>query len=168
MVNIKVKKLSNEAVLPKFARLGDAGADLTAISKEEYYGYVVYGTGLAFEIPEGYCMKIYPRSSIFKYHMILSNSVGVIDSKYRGEVKFVFKKTECEYNSLVMHYSIGDRIGQAVIEKLVDTEYIETEELDMKRVIEAKNYLLGSLYPNKNGILKDINDFKLMEKIHEI
>ena len=43
-----------------------------------------------------------------------------------------------------------------------------TEELDMKRVIEAKNYLLGSLYPNKNGILKDINDFKLMEKIHEI
>jgi len=151
-MKIKVKKLVPEAVVPKFVYDTDAGADLTAISSESKDDLIIYGTGLAFEIPEGYCMKIYPRSSIFKYDLELVNSVGVIDSQYRGEVKFMFRVPDffmknklhdeflkyCHprhnYETLydnIKIYNIGDRIGQAIIEKLVPTEYIEVEELDM-------------------------------------
>ena len=56
--------------------------DLTAVSREiDDYGNISYGTGLAFEIPEGYTGLIFPRSSICKKQLVLSNSVGVIDSK---------------------------------------------------------------------------------------
>lgn len=133
MVKIKVKKLHPDAVIPKFMNIGDAGADLTAVSREFKDDLIIYGTGLAFEIPKGYCIKIYPRSSIFKYDLELVNSVGVIDSQYRGEVKFMFRNVHgLNYNhSQIRKYKIGDRIGQAIIEKLVPTDYIEVEELDM-------------------------------------
>ncbi len=130
-IKIKVKKLHEDAVIPKFMNKGDAGADLTATSIEFKDDLVIYGTGLAFEIPAGYCMKIYPRSSIFKYDLELVNSVGVIDSQYRGEVKFMFRRPLYYMNNIENTYKIGDRIGQAVIEKLVPTEYIEVSELDM-------------------------------------
>ena len=92
---VRVKKLKNEAVVPSYAKEGDAGLDLVAVDKNiETDGeseYVEYGTGLAFEIPAGYVGLLFPRSSISNKDLILSNSVGVIDSGYRGEVKFRFK-----------------------------------------------------------------------------
>ena len=84
-MNIRIKKLNKEAVLPCKAHQSDACYDLTAISsttvKEKDYNYVEFVSGLAMEIPEGYCGLVFPRSSISKTGMILSNSVGVIDSK---------------------------------------------------------------------------------------
>lgn len=126
-MKVKIKKLHPDAVIPKYAKPGDAGMDLTAVSVEdEYYnGNVVYNTGLAFEIPEGYVGLLFPRSSNSKKGLLLSNSVGVIDSGYRGEVSFKFKVL----NSSMGIYKVGERIGQILIVPYPQIEFEEVEEL---------------------------------------
>ena len=94
MITLKVKRLCPEAVLPRRANNTDAGLDLVATSRVfDKDGNVTYGTGLAFEIPDGHVGLLFPRSSIAVRDLALSNSVGVIDSGYRGEVKLKFKPT---------------------------------------------------------------------------
>lgn len=83
---MKVKiKLSDGAVMPTYAKPGDAGMDLTAISEKvivnEKFGYIEYGTGISLEIPEGYFIDIRPRSSISETGLFLANAPGTIDSK---------------------------------------------------------------------------------------
>jgi len=91
-MRIKIKKLHADATIPSYAKGGDAGMDLTATSRfYDEEGNVAYGTGLAFEIPKGYVGLLFPRSSNAKKDLILSNSVGVLDSGYRGEIFFKFK-----------------------------------------------------------------------------
>jgi len=85
---------------------------------------IEYGTGIAVEIPPGHVGLIFPRSSIFHTGLILTNSVGVIDSGYRGEIKAVFKAPG-HYDI----YRIGERIGQLVIVPIPDVEYEEADEL---------------------------------------
>lgn len=81
-MKVKIKKLNENAVIPSYSKQGDAGMDLVATSKIfDKYGNVEYGTGLAMEIPEGYVGLIFPRSSISKKDLALTNAVGVIDSK---------------------------------------------------------------------------------------
>lgn len=81
-MKVKIKKLNDAAIIPSYAKHGDAGMDLTATSKiYDEYGNVAYGTGLAFEIPDGYVGLLFPRSSVSKKQQFLTNSVGVIDSK---------------------------------------------------------------------------------------
>jgi dUTP pyrophosphatase len=113
-MKVKFKKLSKNAVLPSYAKPGDAGLDMTAISKkvvdEKKYGYIEYSTGLAVEIPEGFAGFLLPRSSVSETGLILANSVGLIDSGYRGEIKFRYKAIPDTYQ-----YEIGDRVGQLVI-----------------------------------------------------
>lgn len=140
-VNIKLKDSSIYTVIPKYAKSGDAGLDLTATSKEyDENGNVVYGTNLCFEIPAGYVGLLFPRSSNAKYDLINTNSVGVIDSGYRGEVMMKYKQTIVEtwredYN-YVNHqylsksdYNIGDRIGQLVIMPYPNVELNLVDEL---------------------------------------
>lgn len=139
-MKVNVKKLDSNAVVPTYAKHGDAGMDLTATSKTyDEHGNVVYGTSLAFEIPAGYVGLLFPRSSNTKKDLILGNSVGVIDSGYRGEVVFKFKpmptfqenefgKTvfdACNYQS----YRIGDRIGQIIIMPYPQIEFNLVDEL---------------------------------------
>lgn len=124
MLNIKIKKLKKEAKIPSYAYNGDAGMDVTAISKEENEKYIEYGTGLAFELPKDYVMLIFPRSSLSKKDLILSNHVGVLDSGYRGELKFRFKKTGQEV------YEIGERIGQIIIMPIPKINFQEVEKLE--------------------------------------
>jgi dUTP pyrophosphatase len=91
-MQVKIKRLSENAVVPTYGKPGDAGMDLTATTMHfDAEGNVVYGTGMAFEIPEGYVGLLFPRSSNAKKDLLLTNSVGVIDSGYRGEVSFKFK-----------------------------------------------------------------------------
>lgn len=125
-MKIKIKKLHPDAVIPKYAKLGDAGMDLTAISEEwnEDNSMVTYDTGLAIEIPEGYVGLLFPRSSISKTILSLANSVGVIDSGYRGSIMFKFR-----YPEEGMVYDVGDRIGQIIIMPYPTVEFEETEEL---------------------------------------
>lgn len=81
-MKLKIKKLHPNAVIPQYAKLGDAGLDLVATSLTlDEDNNLVYGTGLAFEIPTGYVGLLFPRSSNSKKDLILANHVGVIDSK---------------------------------------------------------------------------------------
>jgi dUTP pyrophosphatase len=127
-MKVKIKKLVPEAVIPSYANLGDAGLDLVAtwITVEDHnkYGYFEYGTGICVEIPEGYVGLIFPRSSISKTGMLLTNSVGVIDSGYRGEIKFRFK-----YISGTNSYNVGDKVGQMIIIPYPKIEFEEVDEL---------------------------------------
>lgn len=94
VIGLKLKKLYEDVPTPKYATSGSAGLDLTAMSR--FYdkdGNVCYGTGIAVEIPEGYVGLLFPRSSITKKDILVKNSVGVIDSDYRGEI--VLKCSPC-------------------------------------------------------------------------
>ena len=133
-MKVKIKKLNESAVIPKYSKAGDAGMDLVATSKEtDKYGNIVYGTGLAFEIPKGYVGLLFPRSSISKYDMNLTNSTGVLDSGYRGEVFFKFKHparfTAVPVDYKPTTYDVGDRIGQIIILPYPQIEFEEVEEL---------------------------------------
>lgn len=125
-MKVKFKKLSTRAITPTYAKLGDAGLDITAISVTEAELYTEFGTGIAVEIPDGYVGLMFPRSSISKTKLILSNHVGVIDSGYRGELKFRFKKLLWDFGDI---YKIGDKIGQLVIVPIPHIELEETLEL---------------------------------------
>lgn len=133
-IPIKIKKLDPSAVIPKYSKIGDAGMDLTAVTKDfDKDGNLVYGTGLAFEIPKGYVGLLFPRSSNAKKELTLTNSVGVIDSGYRGEVMLKFKPTPTfqtrEKEIGIDTYEIGDRVGQIIILPYPQIEFIETDEL---------------------------------------
>jgi dUTP pyrophosphatase len=126
-VKVRFKKLHPEAIIPSYAKPGDAGMDMTAISIMDDEGFqVTYGTGIAVEIPEGYVGLIFPRSSIRKYQIELTNSVGVIDSGYRGEIQFTFNKTAGVPSK---RYAVGDRIGQLIIIPYPTIIPIEVDEL---------------------------------------
>lgn len=93
-MKVRFKKVHPNAVIPTKAHATDAGFDLVAVSRKfDEIGNVVYGTGIAVEIPEGYAGLIFPRSSICKYDLALSNAVGVIDAHFRGEITAKFKPT---------------------------------------------------------------------------
>lgn len=127
-MKIKIKKLHPDAVIPKYARNGDAGLDLTAVSSihDKEHNLLVYGTGLAFEIPAGYVGLLFPRSSIYSRNISLSNSVGVIDSGFRGEVKFKFRLADVGFHC---QYMVGERIGQLIILPYPQIEFEEVREL---------------------------------------
>jgi dUTP pyrophosphatase len=122
-MQIKVKRLSPYAVLPYKAHDSDAGFDLTAISrKTDKNENIVYGTGLAFEIPENHVGLIFPRSSNATTDLRLTNCVGVLDSGYRGEVLFKFRPTALPTKI----YAVGDRIGQLIVIPYPKVEFIES------------------------------------------
>jgi len=122
-LEIKIKKLNPNAIIPKYAHLGDAGMDVIAVSKKETDKFIEYGTGLAFEIPDNYVMLIFPRSSVTNKDLMLKNSVGVLDSVYRGELILRFNKFGNE------NYKIGERIGQIIIIPYPNIKFEEVEEL---------------------------------------
>lgn len=136
-MKVRIKKVHPDAVIPRYAKDGDAGLDLTATSMSyDEYGNICYGTGLAFEIPKGYVGLIFPRSSICKEQLLLSNSVGVIDSGYRGEVSFKFKPSlaldplQCVTDrKLYGVYKVGERVGQMIIMPYPSIEFEEVDDL---------------------------------------
>lgn len=117
---IPTKKLTPEAKLPEQQHTADAGFDLYATSKilDRENRATIFGVGLAFDIPKGYAMFIYPRSSCFKHRALQANCVSVIDSGYHGEVKVVFKGLNCDYQ-------VGERIAQAIVMPIPKVEYFE-------------------------------------------
>lgn len=127
-MKVKFKKLVPEAVIPEYAKSGDAGKDLVATSRtwNDEMQCWIYGTGLAVEIPEGHVGLLFPRSSIRKYGIILTNHVGVIDSGYRGEIMLTFRPAMVGGEHI---YNVGERIGQLIIMPYPQYESIEAEEL---------------------------------------
>lgn len=127
-MKVRIKKLNEAAVVPSYSQEGDAGLDLTIISKNVYPDYTQYRTGLAIEIPQGHVGLIFPRSSISDKDLILSNHVGVIDSGYRGEISFRFKRVE-KNNGKHRDYDIGERCGQLVILPYPRIEFTVVDDL---------------------------------------
>lgn len=128
-MKIKVKKLVKEAVIPSYAKPGDAGLDLTATSIKRDKKYIEYGTGLSLEIPQGHVGLLFPRSSVTNKDIMLKNSVGVIDEGYRGEIKFRFQAIQSSnYGEAV--YQIGERVGQLVVVPVVTVEIEEAQDLE--------------------------------------
>lgn len=130
-MQIKIKKLSDKAVIPTKAHMSDAGFDLTATSittniNECGQLMITYHTDVAIEIPEGYVGLLFPRSSIYKKSLAQTNSVGVIDSGYRGELMVVFKTTT---DVIPAVYKEGERFAQLVIVPIPDVQLIEVDTL---------------------------------------
>jgi dUTP pyrophosphatase len=123
-MKVKIKKLHPDAVIPKYAKDGDAGMDLTAVDVVADGGTLTYKTGLAVEIPRWHVGLLFPRSSVYKTGQSLTNCVGVIDSGYRGEL--MLKYTLSPYQR---EYQIGDRVGQLIIMPYPKVEFEEVKEL---------------------------------------
>jgi dUTP pyrophosphatase len=130
---VKLKLKDNSIPVPTYASSGAAAFDIRAVIDDPQFNYrfvtrdqpVIFDTGLFFEIPAGYCMKIYSRSGHgFNSDVHLTNCVGVIDSDYRGELKI--KLTADKGSFKVVH---GDRIAQGMLEKVIKADFVLESEL---------------------------------------
>lgn len=150
LLKVKTKIIDTNITTPQlsYAKAGDAGIDLVATSKTyDDDENIVYGTNRAFEIPNGYVGLLFPRSSNSKQDLLLSNSVGVLDSGYRGEVMFKFKpsqdvsgskvkldNSDCKvysatFGNALNLYNVGDRVGQLIIMPYPHIDFEEVEHL---------------------------------------
>jgi dUTP pyrophosphatase len=124
-MNVKIKKLHPNAVIPTYGTAGAAAFDLYACADTDGYGRTVVSTGLAFEIPEGHVMFIKPRSGIAFKEGIQAFS-GTIDSDYRGEIK-VLLTADDEYIDIIV--KAGHRVAQAVIMPVPRITFEDVDEL---------------------------------------
>lgn len=123
-MKVNIKKLRDSAIMPTKAHQSDAGMDLYVSRCGMENGLFVCHTDIAFEIPEGYVGLVFPRSSVSNMGLVVANSVGVIDSGYRGEVSVRFK-----VDGWFRKYGIGDRFAQMVIMPYPEVEFVEVDEL---------------------------------------
>jgi dUTP pyrophosphatase len=129
-MKVKIKKLNPNALIPSYAKDGDAGMDVIATSIiSDTPTQITYGLGIAMEIPKGFVGLVFPRSSIRKTRLQLSNSVGVIDSGYRGELQATFNKITTTIENQKNDYKVGDRVCQIMIIPHPPIEFEETDEL---------------------------------------
>ena len=128
-MKVNIKKITADAVIPQYAKPGDAGLDLTAVWSlyDPKTSIKTYGTGLCVEIPKGYVGLLFPRSSVHKFSLTLANCVGVIDSGYRGELIFKFRVLSEGNNH---SYAKGDRVGQLLILPYPKIEFQEVKKLE--------------------------------------
>lgn len=126
-MNVKIKKMSENAIMPEYASVGSAGADLYNASGDvtiDAGESVAIGTGIAMQIPEGYVGLVYARSGLAcKSGLAPANKVGVIDSDYRGEIKVVLFNHSNEPRTVAS----GERIAQLVVAPFVRCEFEEGE-----------------------------------------
>jgi dUTP pyrophosphatase len=139
-MKVRIKKINPLAQIPTYAKDGDAGMDVIATSIiSDTPTQITYGLGIALEIPNGFVGLVFPRSSIRKTGLQLSNSVGVIDSGYRGELQATFNKLfggEAMYDEMKVKeiqpndfYKVGDRVAQIMIIPYPPIEFEEANEL---------------------------------------
>ncbi len=126
---LRFKKLDDNAFSPEYSSDGAAGLDLRCTwSNAGNPMYVEYGTDISVEIPKGYVGLLFPRSSVSKTPHMLANSVGVIDSDYRGEIMFRYKNVVMEQDHV--EYGYGEKVGQLVILPLPLVALEEVSDLD--------------------------------------
>lgn len=146
-ITVKVKKLVEDVELPKYATEGAACFDIAASEEVEWCitrlspDNIIAGaihmvtaivpTGLAFEIPEGYRMDIYPRSGLaFKFNIQLANGTAKIDSDYRGEVKVKLIGFVKDYQlEELPDITKGFRIAQAEVNEVIHAAFKESKNL---------------------------------------
>ena len=136
-MNLNIKKLHPNAQLPTYGTEQAAAFDLYACTVDgyEHTGSVIYdskpvtvGTGLAFDIPEGWCLMVYSRSGMgFNHGIRLANGTGLIDSDYKGEVMV---KLVCDNDDTIPHrIDPGSRIAQARLEPVTRCTFTEVDQL---------------------------------------
>ena len=130
-MELNFKRLDDKAIMPIRAHESDAGLDLTAIDitlepNDCGQTVVVYHSGLAVEIPEGYVGLLFPRSSIAKKSIFMTNGVGVIDSGYRGEI---MAKMHVTTDAAPAVYKVGEKFAQLIIMPLQSITVKEVVDL---------------------------------------
>jgi dUTP pyrophosphatase len=128
MVSVKLKRLEQHAVVPRYQSSNASGLDLAALEDTiiPSGGWRAVRTGLAIELPTGYEGQVRPRSGLaFKHGVTVVNAPGTIDADYRGEVKVALINHGSE--SYLVH--AGERMAQLVICPVVSAEVIEVDEL---------------------------------------
>ncbi|MGC8764667.1 MAG: dUTP diphosphatase [Brevinematia bacterium] len=129
MMKVKIKRLSQNAIIPEYHSSGAAGADIYACLNDDVVimpmQISLIPTGIAVEIPEGYEIQIRPRSGLALKGIILTNAPGTIDSDYRGEIKVILANLGKEHFVVRNH----DRIAQMVLSKYERIEFLEVDGL---------------------------------------
>jgi dUTP pyrophosphatase len=129
MIELPIRRLRDDAILPERAYAGDAGLDLAACERHELGPgeRAIVPTGLAVAIPEGYAGFVQPRSGLASRHGItIVNTPGLVDSGYRGELRVVLLNTDPREPFVV---EPGMRIAQLVVLPVPEVELVEVEEL---------------------------------------
>jgi dUTP pyrophosphatase len=129
VIEVRVRRLRADAVLPDRAHDGDAGLDLASCESVVLApgARAVVSTGLAVEIPEGYAGFVQPRSGLAARHGIgVVNSPGLIDAGYRGEIRVVLLNTD---RDAAFEVSPGMRVAQLVIAPVASVRLVEADEL---------------------------------------
>lgn len=129
-MKVSVKKLRENAVLPRYGSAEAAGADLYACIESDVtiapHATALIPTGLAMEIPKGYAGLVYARSGLAtKRGLAPANKVGVIDSDYRGEVMVSLHN----HSGVPQTVAVGERIAQLVVAPFLACEFAEEDEL---------------------------------------
>ena len=127
-LKVKIKKIHPDAIMPTYATEGAAAFDLYAVNGGivPVMGSLVVGIGISLEIPDDHVMRIYGRSGHgFNYDVSLANSVGIIDSDFRGEIKVKLSN----FGAKRMLVNVGDRIAQAIIEPIPRVEFEWVDDL---------------------------------------
>lgn len=130
-IDLKIKRLNPIAPLPKYTREGDNAMDLAGFEPEVNIerGTIKYRTHIAVEIPNGYVGLLFPRSSVTKTNLVLKNSVGVIDSNYRGEIFVIFQIETFDFSSAKV-FKDGSMLAQLMILPTPEVNVIEADELE--------------------------------------
>ena len=127
MIEVKIQ-LVEGGIKPEKASKGAAAYDCYA-NKDMFVGSepCIIPLGFKIEIPKGYHAEIYPRSSIgLRTYLRMANSVGIIDSDYRGEVGFI---AECRNFGATVRITKGERIAQMIIKRNEEVEFVKVDEL---------------------------------------
>jgi dUTP pyrophosphatase len=129
MIEVPIRRLRPEALVPERAYSGDAGVDLAACERVELPAgaRATVATGLAVAIPEGFAGFVQPRSGLAARHGItIVNAPGLIDAGYRGELRVVLLNTDPDEPFVV---EPGMRIAQLVVLAIPETSLVEVDEL---------------------------------------
>ena len=130
MLQVKFKKISDNTIVPSRGSLDAACYDVYAhsiVHKED--GKVVVGLGFKTEIPKGYKAVLVPRSNLTKHNWVMNNSIGIIDSDYRGEWMCIF--TPIQIGSIIpdFPYNVGDRVAQFYLDEVYNIAFLEVSAL---------------------------------------
>ncbi len=128
-VEVLITRLDPELPLPRYAKGGDAGADIVSriditLAPGER---ALVPTGIAIALPDGYVALVHPRSGLaIKHGVTMVNSPGTVDAGYRGELQIILINHD---KSDPVSFKRGDRIAQLVIQKVERAEFVEVREL---------------------------------------
>ena len=128
-VQVLITRLDPDLPLPRYAKGGDAGADI--VSRIDFTlapgERALVPTGIAIALPDGYVALVHPRSGLaIKHGVTMVNAPGTVDAGYRGELQIILINHD---KSESVSFQRGDRIAQLVIQKVERAEFVEVQEL---------------------------------------